>query len=117
MTLIARLRSFFRASFGRRVVEREMDQEWQFHRDQRTASLVAAGMPRAEAERRARLEFGDPLRWKEQGREARGLRWIHETSSDAQYALRQIRRAPGLPRSRLRRSLSASAPTRQSSPS
>lgn len=72
-----------------------MDQEWQFHLDQRTAALVAAGMPRAEAERRARLEFGDPLRWKEQGREARGLRWIHETSSDVQSALRQIRRAPG----------------------
>jgi len=29
-------------------------------------------MPRGEVERMARTEFGDRLRWKEQGRESRG---------------------------------------------
>jgi predicted permease len=78
----------------RRRVEREMDEEWQFHLDTRVDALVEAGLPRHEAERAARTEFGDPLRWKEQGREARGLRLIHELRSDVQYALRQMRRTP-----------------------
>jgi predicted permease len=71
-----------------------MDEEWRFHVDERIDALVAAGLSRDDAERRAKLEFGDPLRWKEQGREARGLHWLYETASDVQYALRQMRRAP-----------------------
>src|SRR5437773_4813985 len=94
MSIVARLRSFLSALVMRRRVEREMDEEWQFHLDARVDALVEAGMPRGEAERMARTEFGDRLRWKEQGREARGLRLIHELRSDAQYALRQMRRTP-----------------------
>ena len=72
-----------------------METEWAFHLDARVENLVAEGRSRAQAERLARAEFGDPLRWKEQGREARGLRLLQELQSDAQYALRQMRRAPG----------------------
>jgi putative ABC transport system permease protein len=78
----------------RRRLEREMDLEWQFHIDARTDALIAAGVSRDEAERQARVEFGDLLRWKEQGREARGIGWMQDLGSDAQYALRQMRRAP-----------------------
>jgi len=52
-------------------------------------------MSRAAAERRARDEFGDTLRWKEEGREARGLRLVDELRQDTAYGLRQMRRAPG----------------------
>lgn len=72
MSILARLRSFLSALVMRRRVEREMDEEWQFHLDARVDALAEAGMPRGEAERMARTEFGDRLRWKEQGREARG---------------------------------------------
>ena len=44
--------------------------------------------------RQARSEFGDPLRWKESGREARGLLWIYDVGGDVRYGLRQLRRAP-----------------------
>jgi predicted permease len=44
--------------------------------------------------RQARHEFGDPLRWKEGGREARGLLWIYDAAGDVRYGLRQLRRAP-----------------------
>jgi putative ABC transport system permease protein len=71
-----------------------MDTEWRFHLDARVDTLVSQGVPKTEAERRARYEFGDPFRWREQGREARGLRWFEEWRSDVVCAWRQIRRGP-----------------------
>src|SRR5262245_32148722 len=94
MSLTARLRSFLSAVTMRRRIEREMDEEWRFHLDARVDDLVATGLPRPEAERAARREFGDLLRWKEEGREARGLRLLGELQSDVHYALRQMRRTP-----------------------
>lgn len=40
-------------------------------------------------------ELGDPLRWKEDGREARGLRLADDLRADAIYGLRWLRRSPG----------------------
>jgi hypothetical protein len=58
MSVLARLRSFLPALVFRRRMERDMVQEWQFHLDARTEDLFAGGIPRAEAEARARREFG-----------------------------------------------------------
>jgi predicted permease len=85
-----------RAAIARRRLERDMDEEWRFHLDARADALVRAGLDRTEAVRRAREEFGDPLRWKEQGREARGLRLFDQLSTDARYGLRWLRRSPAL---------------------
>ena len=60
----------------------------------RTDDLVAGGLNRAAAERRARQEFGDALRWKEQGREARGLRLADQVRADLRYGARWLRRSP-----------------------
>jgi putative ABC transport system permease protein len=95
VTLLARARSFLAAFFRRRRVENEMDEEWRFHLDARVAALEADGRSHADAERQARKEFGDPLRWREQGRDARGLRWIEDAAADIRYAVRQMRRSPG----------------------
>ena len=94
MTLLARLRSFMAALVRGRTIERDMEDEWRFHVEARADALAAEGVPRDEAVRRARSEFGDPLRWKEGGREARGLRWIYDVAGDLRYGLRQFRRAP-----------------------
>jgi predicted permease len=91
--MTTKLRSFLSALVRGRRLEREMEEEWRFHLDERVDALMAAGVSRREAQQIARLEFGDPLRWKEEGREARGLRLIHELRSDVQYALRQMGRA------------------------
>lgn len=72
-----------------------MDNEMRFHVEARAADLEASGIPRAEAERQARAEFGDVVRWKEAGRDARGLQFVDEVSGDVRYALRMMRRAPG----------------------
>jgi predicted permease len=95
MRLLARVRSFLSALVLQRRLERDMEQEWEAHLEARAEALAAAGMPRADARRQAGIEFGDPLRWKEQAREARGLGWIQDLRADVQYAFRQMRRAPG----------------------
>jgi predicted permease len=92
---LAALKSFGRAALLRSRMERDMDREMRFHLDARAADLAAQGVPRAEAERRARGEFGDMVRWKEAGRDARGLRLVDDLGADLRYAVRTMRRTPG----------------------
>jgi putative ABC transport system permease protein len=92
--VLARVRSFAAALLRGRRLEREMDEEWFFHLEARADALARQGLPRDQAIRRARLEFGDPLRWKEGSREARGVRWLYDLATDLRYGLRQLRRAP-----------------------
>src|SRR5687767_8390259 len=94
MTLLARLRSFIAALVKGGSLEREMEEEWRFHLEERAKTLMADGLPPDEAVRRARAEFGDPLRWKEGSREARGVMWVYDLGTDLAYGLRQLRRAP-----------------------
>jgi predicted permease len=94
MSLSARLRSFLSAVLFRRRMERDMVQEWQFHLDTRVDDLLAAGLSRDEAEQRARIEFGDPVRWREWGREVRGVQFVDELHQDLAYAVRHLSRAP-----------------------
>ena len=95
MKILASLKSFARASMLRARMEREMDDEMRFHLEARTTDLQRQGIPRAVAERRAYAEFGDMVRWKEAGREARGLRIVDDVFADLGYAIRMMRRAPG----------------------
>jgi hypothetical protein len=69
-----RLRSLLEGLLERRRLESEMEAEIRFHRERRAADLVASGLSRAEAERRARLELGAIDGIKERCRQARGLR-------------------------------------------
>ena len=54
----SRLRSFVEAFSRRDRFERAMRDEMQFHLAARADDLEHTGLPRAEAMRRARLEFG-----------------------------------------------------------
>jgi predicted permease len=95
MTILPHVRSFVAALLSRRRLEREMEAELRFHLDARVDDLMAGGLSRIDADRRARDEFGDPLRWKEEGREARGWRVLDELRADVTYGLRWLRRSPG----------------------
>jgi hypothetical protein len=95
MKWLARWRSFARAAIGRSRFEREMTEELQAHLAARIDDLVAHGALVPDAHRRAREELGDLIRWKEQGREARGLRLLDELRADVTYGLRWLRRSPG----------------------
>jgi hypothetical protein len=92
--IVARLRSFLSALLRRRRLEADMEAEWRAHLETHVDALVAAGMSPADARHRARLDFGDPLRWKEQALEVRGVGWVNGLGADLRYGLRQMRRTP-----------------------
>ena len=89
-----RLSSWLKGVFGRRRVEREMADEMAFHLQARADHWVLQGLPPAEAARRARLEFGAVDAYKDDCRQARGLRWLDELRGDLTYAARTLRAAP-----------------------
>ena len=92
--VFASLKSFTRASILRSRMEREMDAEMRFHLESRAADLERQGLSRAEAERVAHAEFGSVVKWKEAGRDARGLRLVDDLRADLRYAVRTMRRTP-----------------------
>ncbi|HTZ47161.1 MAG TPA: ABC transporter permease [Verrucomicrobiae bacterium] len=94
MTLWTRIRSWLRAILDRERSEHDMDAELRFHLDACTEDLIRAGVPREEAQRRARLEFGGLDRAKEECREARGATFLPNLFRDAHFALRTLRKNP-----------------------
>lgn len=91
----AQVRSLLEALFRRSALEERIDSELRAHVEAYTDDLVRSGMPRAEAERRAHLEFGGVEGVKEECRDARGLRWADELRQNIRYAFRTFRKAPG----------------------
>ncbi|HET9705044.1 MAG TPA: ABC transporter permease [Vicinamibacterales bacterium] len=91
----ARLRSFISALTGRRRFEDDMHAEMAFHLDARVEDLIAGGLSRWEATRRARMEFGTVDAIADDCRQSRGLRLVDTTLQDLRYAGRLMRRAPG----------------------
>ena len=89
--LMVRLRSLLR----RGAVERELDDELQFHLEQQVDAHMRRGLSRDEAIRRARLEFGGLDQIKEEHRDARGIGVVSHLGRDLHHALRQCRRSPG----------------------
>jgi len=88
------IRHRVRAVVRRDAVERELDDEVRFHLELETEKLVAAGLPRDEATRRARLAFGGIERIKDDTRDAKGVSMVEWFASDLRYAARTIRARP-----------------------
>ncbi|HJU64667.1 MAG TPA: ABC transporter permease, partial [Gemmatimonadaceae bacterium] len=81
--------------FGRRQVERELDEEMRFHLDMEAERNRAAGMAPEVARRTAARDFGGVERYKEEVRDERGARWFEDLGQDVHYALRVLRRRAG----------------------
>ena len=87
--LLARLARRLGALLRGRTAEREMDEEMRFHLDMEARDLVRQGYAAAAAQREARVRFGGVERYKEEGRDARGVRLVQD--------LAQVLRRPDAP--------------------
>src|SRR5690348_12332065 len=95
MTMWSRIRLWLRAMLRRSRMESEMDAELRFHMDAFAEDLVRSGVPRQEALRRARVEFGGVERAKEECREARGVSLLDGLAQDFTFAARTLSKNPG----------------------
>ena len=80
---------------ARRNWEQRMDSELRFHLDQQIREYMDRGMSRAEAERRARQEFGTLELAKDECRDQRATEWLNHILSDVRHAGRSLRKSPG----------------------
>lgn len=75
--------------------EREMAEELHFHEDMEAAQLERLGLSASEARRRSALGLGGIERVREDVRDARGTRFLHDGGRDFGFALRTLARNPG----------------------
>ena len=87
-----RLKSILR----RRRVERELDEELQFHLEQKIEEGIAEGLSPDEASYRAMRAMGGLDQRKEEMRDMRRIHWLTDFLDDVRYAIRSLRRTPGL---------------------
>jgi len=93
--VLNRIRLALRSLFLRRRLEVEMQHEMTQHLDRATERLVARGLSANDAYNAAVREFGNVTYLKEEGRQARGTRWLDALAADSRYAIRHFRRNPG----------------------
>src|SRR5215210_6426274 len=90
-TIPLRVRSLFRRS----EVERELDEELQFHVEQQTRENIARGMGATDARTAALRAIGGLERRKEECRDTRRVNALENLARDVRYALRGLARSPG----------------------
>src|SRR6266481_3327849 len=86
-----RVRSLFR----RNAFERELDEDLQFHLEQKTQHYLAAGLDAEEARRKALRDIDGLEVRKEECRDARRVSRLEDFVQDLRFAMRTLRKAPG----------------------
>ena len=92
--LLAKLKLRMRSLFRRNDVERDLDEELQYHLERLIDEHSASGLPPEEARRAALRALGPIAQKKEECRDMRGLSWIEETTQDLRYGVRALRKNP-----------------------
>jgi predicted permease len=87
-----RLKSILR----RRRVESELNEELQFHLEHKIEEGLAEGLSPEEARFRALRAMGGLDQRKEEIRDMRRIHWLTDFLDDVRYAIRSLRRTPGL---------------------
>ena len=95
MSLLRSLRSFASTLFQRSRIDAEMEEELLSHIQHRADDLERSGLARAEAERRARVEFGGYQRYKEESHEELGGQFLETLMQDVRFGLRVLHKSPG----------------------
>ena len=94
MTQLAYVRSVAAKFLRRSQMEDDIKEELRSHMQHRIDDLERSGMDRAEAERRARIEFGSHVRFQEECNEALGGIFLETLKQDARFAVRILRKSP-----------------------
>src|SRR5215469_18879828 len=95
MKFMAYIRSLAAKFFHRAHIEDDMEEELRSHIQHRADDLEQSGLNRAEAERRARIEFGGRERYREESYQALGGNFIETLIRDVRYSLRLLRKSRG----------------------
>ena len=83
-----------RALLFRRRVDEELEEELQFHLEMQSRKNSGREPDKSEAERVARLQFGNLTRVTERCREMRGISWIEVLARDLRFSFRSPPRFP-----------------------
>ena len=81
--------------FRKTKLDRQLDEEFQFHVDMLTEQYLKRGLTREQAEREARREFGAVEAAKDAYRDQRGWPWLEDWVLDLRHAVRLLLRYPG----------------------
>jgi len=95
MKPLASLRFRIATLFQRSQINADMEEELRSHIQHRADDLERSGLDRAQAERRARVEFGGREKYKEEIHEAAGGNFIETIVHDVRFSLRALRNSPG----------------------
>jgi predicted permease len=94
MKLFDSIRFRAAAFFHPSKVNAEMEEELRSHIQHRADDLERSGMPRAQAERRARIEFGGREKYKEEIHEALGSNFFETLVQDVRVGARTLLKSP-----------------------
>ena len=95
MRLLAYFRCLAATFFHHSEIEDDLEEELRSHIQHRADDLERSGLDRVDAERRAHIEFGGQVRFKEECHEALGGNFIETCIQDARFSLRVLRKSPG----------------------
>jgi putative ABC transport system permease protein len=86
-----------RAILGLGAGDRDLDDELRFHLEHQIEKHIASGVPREEAQRRARMEFGGVGQVKEDYHDVRGA-WLTDSivqyAQEVRHAIRMLAKSP-----------------------
>jgi len=87
--------SMISSIFGRSRLFNDLNEEMRLHIEERTEQLMREGMSKDEAERKARVAFGNSTLMEERSRAVWQWPTLESIAADVRLCVRQLRKSPG----------------------